>query len=524
VDKDKLIKHHFWILLGLALVLVPVVLSGVWMGVAEATSKQAQVVESKKKSLTSQQPKGGDYIEEQEKQRKALDGSKSEVWKVNAEPQSDLIKWPRALASLDKLYFGEPLPKEDDYTNFKRSDVYLNEFEEMVQLVKPTELAGGWEKIMKTVRFGQKVPSNEDCWLALEDLCIQREMLECVKAVNKLLATFWNETAQAEKELNEYFKPMDGESVHRFVSPYWYLDLAVSRAAQGKGNEFNVRGRLTNNSHRRLNIGRIDFLVSMSEGRPTPLSVEGQFLGVGQSIEFKDKRIQGNVAKPTVVAVEQKLDSRFVPVKRIERIALGYHSHRTADKPLVMGAVSEEEKKKGPAAAPPPEADANAPPPVAGAAPPEFSNSGIPRLRYLTVTKQVRRMPIGIVMIVDQAHVQDVLRAFANSRLHFQTTQLHLTRYRQSGSGAFVTPAPAANTGGGLPVFPGGGSAAASGGEDTNTNLVEVALYGLASIYERYPPKGAQVAEGGGPPANPPTPPAAPTAAPTPAPSPSKGS
>lgn len=496
MDKEKLIKHHFWILLGLALVLIPVVLSGVWMGVAEATSKQSQLVESKKKSLTSAAPKGENYLAKQEQQRKELDDSKGTVWKVNADPQANLIRWPRALAHRDQLYFGEQRqagPDDDDRTTFKRNDVYLAEFEELAQLVKPTELSGGWEKVLTYVKFGAKFPTNEDCWLALEDLCIQREMLECVREVNNLLARFWDETASAQKELNEYFKPTDDESVYRFTSQYWHLDLALRRPVEGKGNEITVRGRLTNMSHRRLNIARIDFLLSLfdpskTEGRPAVLPVEGQFLGVGDSVEFKDKKIVGSAAKPKVYAVEQRLDARFVPVKRIEKIALGYNSHRTADKPLVTCAVTEEEKKKVPAVAE--SQDAGGGGATAAAVSQDRTTSGINRLRYLTVTKQVRRMPIGVVMVVDQAHVQDILRAFANSRLHFQTTQIHLARYRgQSGSTTTVAapmPAPAA-----LQGYPSGGQGATGNtGEDVNTNLVEVAVYGLASIYEKFPPKG----------------------------------
>ena len=100
MDKEKLIKHHFWILLGLAVVLVPVTLSGVWMGVAEATTKQAQTVKAKQDSLNGQKPKGLNFVEELEKQRQLLDDSKGTVWKVNAVPQTSLIKWPRALAGL----------------------------------------------------------------------------------------------------------------------------------------------------------------------------------------------------------------------------------------------------------------------------------------------------------------------------------------------------------------------------------------------------------------------------------------
>ena len=41
-------------------------------------------------------------------------------------------------------------------------------------------------------------------------------------------------------------------------------------------------------------------------------------------------------------------------------------------------------------------------------------------------------MPIGMVLIVDQAHVQDVLTSFARSRLRFQITQVEWKRYRGS--------------------------------------------------------------------------------------------
>ena len=41
-------------------------------------------------------------------------------------------------------------------------------------------------------------------------------------------------------------------------------------------------------------------------------------------------------------------------------------------------------------------------------------------------------MPIGMVLIVDQGHVQDVLRALANSRLRFCDTQIHIERFRGS--------------------------------------------------------------------------------------------
>jgi len=53
--------------------------------------------------------------------------------------------------------------------------------------------------------------------------------------------------------------------------------------------------------------------------------------------------------------------------------------------------------------------------------------------RYLgDPTDQVRRMPVGISVVVDQSYLQDVLVAFANSPLRFQITQVDWIRFRGS--------------------------------------------------------------------------------------------
>jgi hypothetical protein len=170
--------------------------------------------------------------------------------------------------------------------------------------------------------------------------------------------------------------------------------------------------------------------------------------------------------------------------------------------------------------------------------------------------------------------VQDVLRAFANSRLRFQGTQFHWQRFygvivqNEPGSGEVGPPIPGGRPGddaspagpgrgrfgppvsergpgspdggrmpfGGRGGFPGGfggipgvpspggpqggrfgpspgGAAGLPGGidpnappiEDGSANLVELSIYGLISLYERFPPKptaeGSPAADGLAPPA-----------------------
>jgi hypothetical protein len=165
-------------------------------------------------------------------------------------------------------------------------------------------------------------------------------------------------------------------------------------------------------------------------------------------------------------------------------------------------------------------------------------------------------MPVGMVVIVDQNHVQDLLTAFANSRLRIQTTQVHWNHVRvnlkpavtEEGSDVaqgnqgkserdpsmvrpgistggegnraldkgglasrFQRMSPStmgAGTGGyssqmsammrammgrqGPGMMMGGGvapSVATEELEEEDPNLMEVSVYGIAALYERFPPK-----------------------------------
>src|SRR5205085_5878375 len=108
------------------------------------------------------------------------------------------------------------------------------------------------------------------------------------------------------------------------------------------------------------------------------------------------------------------------------------------------------------------------------------------RNRYWEFTRESRRSPVSLALIVDQDHIHRVQTAFANSKLRFLTTQVLLNRYTSSlrpqlpvvdtrtgfgpsGRGPFFQPAVAAGT------------------DDMETN-VEMVIYGIVTLYERYPP------------------------------------
>src|SRR5205823_7435653 len=93
-----------------------------------------------------------------------------------------------------------------------------------------------------------------------------------------------------------------------------------------------------------------------------------------------------------------------------------------------------------------------------GGAEGERTPNGLLENRYLEVTPQARRVPVGIALIVDQAHVARVQTAFADSPLRFLITQVLMHRYPKSVR-PDVPSQPGAGgdqvAGGGGAVFPG---------------------------------------------------------------------
>jgi len=172
----------------------------------------------------------------------------------------------------------------------------------------------------------------------------------------------------------------------------------------------------------------------------------------------------------------------------------------------------------------------------------------IPRQRYIQITPQARHIPIAMRLVVEQNHINDVLTAVANSTLRIQITQVAFHHVRdvaraKPGTGGVAEakggmggegdgmggmpggmpgvggPPPAAGgpppmgggSMGGPPPMSGGfgrtdlstprgaGKFAMPGvttpakeGESQfvdNSRLVELSIYGIAALYERFPPK-----------------------------------
>src|SRR4051812_12115722 len=97
MDKQSLKKHHFWILLTLAVVLIPVALGGAVFGVGSAAKDKEKAIKQDIDTIAKASPKSDQYLKELETQKEELDKRRGQVWKLAYEAQGDLIRWPEPL-------------------------------------------------------------------------------------------------------------------------------------------------------------------------------------------------------------------------------------------------------------------------------------------------------------------------------------------------------------------------------------------------------------------------------------------
>lgn len=559
VDKETLIKHHFWILLGTYAPLVLVALMMLWFGVSSTIGeKEKALKQTKDKLAAANKPdvKNNYWVDILQTKDGNLTKHKDVIWKQVWDAQAMLTTWPPAIVNafphLKDLYFLDELkPPQLKEKFINDTGGYRSQLDELQKLVDPVDsrgegavqFLGGWQKVLTHVpKWSESpLPSSEDIWLAQEDLWVQRELLLVVREANNFVADF--------KKSNKPPKPdfSQGEKDHQvFTSPDWKFDVAVTQDA--------VRWQITNISSRLLPLA-MNMRVWLNGARaPTILWVDGEPLAPRQSSRWQSKPNKAALGRLTIDRAQLALNWRNAPVKRIDNINLYYNSHRTSHLQLKPPPTKEGE--------PGSESSGTNMAPGGGTADgagggldqqmrEAMQRSGgmrmgmggmggiggtgagmqpagtVVRNRYLDVNQQVRRLAIGMVLIVDQSHIQDVLTAFANSRLRFQITQVHWNQFKGSvkpaiqestggGTGTMAGQPPslgggrsrgdtgsadgvgeatigAGGPGMGVPRVPGGmgtdpGSTAVNFADDSS-NLVELAVYGIASMYQKYPPK-----------------------------------
>jgi hypothetical protein len=214
---------------------------------------------------------------------------------------------------------------------------------------------------------------------------------------------------------------------------------------------------------------KLNVWLSADAKTPFEFEVQGVAVEAGKTQAIKPVDSHGiplGLRATEIARVEQVFDLRTAPIKRIEYLALGKAGERQHKEPLVMSKFSEADVEKEN-----PKEDAK-------------TVSGIERRRYLKVSEQIRQMPLGVVVVADQAYMKDLLEEVGRSKLRIQIAQTEWSRFH--GTLNFAVPAQPKG-----PIGPGPAPKAdgpANNHEDPNApGLVEVSIYGIASLYEKYP-------------------------------------
>jgi hypothetical protein len=301
---------------------------------------------------------------------------------------------------------------------------------------------------------------------------------------------------------------------HRFRNNLWEIDLFLAQKGRQKMISEKSTIRNLHPAKRAVPLsaspasGGLHFRLTQ-ENKVYPFRVDGEPLPYDSKSEFRKNFEVDSIDFRRPFDLQQEFEYANSPVKQIIALELFRNCHRLANVPLQSSLSIKPSKPDDigdPKAAKPAAA------PAAGAAgAPEAGTTphGLPRMRYIFRTPQCRHVPFVLHLLVDQTHMHEVLMAMANSRLRIQTTQV---QFRHSGSGQGVAEAPAGPSLGGARF--GGGPAAATptAAAEEDPNLLEMVVYGVASLYERFPPKTAPQPGQGEAPKPPAGGPAAPTA------------
>src|SRR5580700_2924566 len=360
MDKQTLIKHHFWILLGVfglfalvLIILVPVIIG------AEADEKLNAIVKiNKDLDTSSQSPMTRGYIQAQDKEIGTLSERRETIWRDMYRRQGGILTFPADLATkLDSLNFGAEI--DDRNRNLYRSEeVYFDTYKTMSEIIKPTDYAGGWEAVLRPVAWTKVMPSSEEVWLSLEDLCVRREILKILADANDTGSRF--SAVKDAKGLPP--SNLGAKFSKRWLSRDFQLDLVISEKAPGR---YAFGGKLKNLSGRRLSIGEFEIDVrltpDLSETEPAKaVHVNFPIDPVPADHETDLKVIEKplNLNPVDMFSVELHHTLQTVPIKRLMQLVLGRNAgHRMADQKLEMAKFS----------APP--VDPNAPAPAASPAP-----------------------------------------------------------------------------------------------------------------------------------------------------------
>jgi hypothetical protein len=463
---------------------------------------------------------------------------------------------PKALKEHDRVeiefdvgkYFGDSFT-DKERTYFRAS--YTKQIHAILRIVQPIDTKGlgvvqlgDWQYKKDDLPVGYRFfnflasdwnPDPDDYkefWTAQEDMWIQKELYQLIAQANDAAANF--DKHETDKG------PV-------FTNARWQIQAILDK--KERRLSFTVKNALPNTQEANVTF-EITYQIQKPGDNKKPgkktdlvtkkLEVQGGPLAAGADFHSEHTIPEGATE---IVAIKQILTWDTAAVRRIDEISIGGGSRPGDDLGKGFGAPPKDGKKAGgrggsaksnrtfpgelkslfkpkiseKAAAggpggPGPGADQGGKKDMKTEA--AISVNGIDFQRYSELTPQARRVPVALVLIIDQNDLSRVLTSFTNSELRFMTNQILLNRSttkiippKSSASGSgnktsgqFRLPPgfgkgmlpPDIFSGKGRP--PGGFSPSGLGegfqAADSTADLMELVIYGTVTLYERFPARG----------------------------------
>ena len=479
LDQETVAKHQFWFLLGGYFVLW--LTAVLWMKfsfpseIEDLKKKYDGAAGGVKTAMSSGPVNTATFIPPWDQETKEFSAHKGVIWGDAWHVQEEMYDWP---AEWVKKYGGMKTPQvqiSPDDRNDYREKLYPKQIQNlrtnMPKILNPVELKDGFDNIFQPKKDWREIPTREEIWLAQEDYWIKRELLYVV---------YWCVAQQAVMEpveIDEKKEPMPQgvEARQRYRNKNWEITLNIRKSNDGLviGGDSTIKNIHPNRQPQALTSAKgqgIWFNIGQDAIRTT-FEVRGEPVGWNETRNFSEENYREPLSgikwdkdylKEHPIFVSQGFDQTNCPIRRINAMELSKQDCRTFIWPLQpnhllaeLDALPEDQDpaKKAAAAgaapggAGPPSGGGSSsadmmammtgsarPGGAGGAATPAANltpNNDIERDRYLQPADMDKKLnppshhlPLAIQLIVEQAHMHDIMLALANSRLRFQITQV----------------------------------------------------------------------------------------------------
>ncbi len=485
LDQETVVKHQFWFLLGgyFALWLTAVL----WMKfsypseIEELKKKYESAASGVKTALSSGPVNTATFLPPWDQETKEFSNHKGVIWGDAWRFQEEMYDWP---AEWIRKYQGMKTPQvqlsSDDKNDYKEK-LYPSQIQNlrtnMPKILNPVELKDGFDNIFQPKKDWREIPTREEIWLAQEDYWVKRE----------LLYTVWGCVAQQAAmepvEIDEKKEPMpQGVEVRqRYRNKNWEITLHIRKGKNGMviGRDSTIKNIHPTHQPQALtsakgqgiwfNIGQDNVHTTFEvRGEPVSWSDKKNFSEEDYPNPLSGFKWDKDYLKEHPIFVSQGFDQTNCPIRRINAMELSKQDCRTFIWPLQpnhllaeLDALPDDQdpaKKAAASSSAPGGGDTegtsrgmgkaammeqmtgSAVRPGGlgvggggGTAPAgnRTPNNDIERNRYLQPADQDKKfnppshhLPLAIQLIVEQAHMHDILLALANSRLRFQITQV----------------------------------------------------------------------------------------------------